>query len=280
MSTIRSEISTYFGKTVSGFVANKFKVEIASMNMETLRFYVKKVSIPYETLNFSEDVYVSDVTLAKPRNIMSVQTPSEVSFTFRMDPENSIIKRLETLFSSTHNVDNFEVTRNPTLFTITVTLYGTDHAVKYSSTLKNCSLVKMETYDLDASDRKLKEYSATFLCNRIGIPQYASTGASLEVAINTTCQRIKDAYDAAKRKYNDKLNGQPSGEVTTNVMDYALDSSNIIPTFVTMVNNTKQCRWDEKFPIGIDLPAPTRSYLYNRLIREGVTANRIQNGTA
>lgn len=278
MATIRNEISTYFGKTISGFVANKFRVDISAMNMDTLRFYVKKVSIPYETLNFSEDVYVSDVTLAKPRNVMSVQTPSEVSFTFRMDPENAIIHRLETLFASTHNVDNFEVTRSAKLFTITVTVYGTDYAVKYSTTLKNCSLVKMETYDLDSSDRKLKEYSATFLCNRIATP-YAKTGASLEVAVNTSCQKLKDAYDAAKRKYNSKLNEQPSLDVNINVMDRALDTSNIIPTYVAMVNNSKPCRWDEKFPIGIQLPAPTKTYLYDRLLREGVTADRIQNGT-
>lgn len=274
--TLRSEISTYFGKTVSGFVANKFKVDIAAMGMETLRFYVKKVSIPYETLNFNEDIYVSDVTLARPRNVLSVQTPSEVSFTFRMDPENAIIHRLETLFASTHNIENFEVTRTAKLFTITVTLYGTDHAVKYSTTLKNCSLVKMETYDLDASDRKLKEYSVTFLCNRIGTP-YAKTGASLEV--NTSCQKLKDAYDAAKRKYNDKLKEQPSLNITVDIMDRALDTSNIIPAYVAMVNNAKQCRWDEKFPIGMDIPSPARSYLYNRLIKEGVSADRIQNGT-
>lgn len=278
--TLRSEISTYFGKTVSGFVANKFMVEISAMNMSTLRFYVKKVSIPYETLNVSEDIYVSDVTLAKPRNITSVQTPSEISFAFRMDPENTIIKSLESLFASTHNIQTFEVTRSAKLFNITVTLYGTDHSVKYSKSFNNCSIIKMESYDLDASDRKLKEYSATFLCNRIDYSQYSSTGASVEVAINTSCQKLKDAYDAAKKKYTGVLNGQPSTAITTEVIDKALNESNIIPTYVNMLNNSKACRWDEKFPIGVDIPVAARTHLYNRLIKGGVPADHIQNGTA
>lgn len=276
MSTIRSEISTYFGKTVSGFVANKFKVEIASMNMETLRFYVKKVSIPYETLNFSEDIYVSATTLARPRNIISVQTPTEVSFTFRMDPENTIIKRLETLFYSTHNNNTYEVTKNPKLFTITVTLYGTDHAVKYSSTLKNCSLVKMETYDLDASDRKLKEYSATFLCNRIGIPQYADT-SSTKLKTVTSCQELLNKYKAALLKYQDSLNTSENTSLglTKDDVNRAFSASNVISIYVNLLNNSGPCRFDEKFPIGRQLTNPIRDYVYRALISNGVPSDHI-----
>jgi hypothetical protein len=246
------------------------------MNMETLRFYVKKVSIPYETLNFSEDVYVSATTLARPRNVISVQTPSEVSFTFRMDPENSIIKRLESLFYSTHNNNTFEVTKNPKLFTITVTLYGTDHAVKYSSTLKNCSLVKMETYDLDASDRKLKEYSTTFLCNRIGIPQYADTSSSKLKAV-TSCQELLNKYKAALLKYQDSLNTSENTSLglTKDDIDRAFSTSNVISIYVNLLNNSGPCRFDEKFPIGRQLAGPIRDYLYKALISNGVPSDHI-----
>lgn len=278
MATDRSEISTYFSSRVSGFVANKFRVDIEAMNMETLRFYAKKVSIPYETLNFLEDIYVSDMTLAKPRNIISVQTPSEATFTFRMDPDNAIIKRLEALFASTHNINNFEVTRNPTLFTITVTLYGADLEEKYKSVLLNCSVAKMETYDLDASDRKLKEYSVTFLCNRVGPRDYASTSTTGNATkAIVTCQKLLTNYKAALAKYQDSLNrsDRTSLGLTNNDIDKAFSDSNVIEIFYNLVNNSSTCRFNEKFPVGKQLSNPIRDYVYRRLIDNGISQDRI-----
>ncbi len=278
MSTNRSEISTYFGKTVSGFVANKFRVDISAMNMETLRFYVKKVSIPYETLNFSEDIYVSATTLARPRNVISVQTPSEVSFTFRMDPENSIIKKLQSLFYSTHNNNTFEVTKNPRLFTISITLYGSDLIEKYKRILNNCSLVKMESYDLDASDRKLKEYSVTFVCNRIRPSDYASTsttGNATKAIIS--CQKLLTDYKAALAAFQDSLNmsKNTSTALTIEDVDTAFSDSNVISLFYNLVNNSAVCRFDEKFPLGWQFEGPIKDYVYKALIRNGIPPDRI-----
>lgn len=276
MSTIRSEISTYFGKTVSGFVANKFRVDISAMNMETLRFYVKNVSIPYETLNFSEDVYVSATTLARPRNVISVQTPSEISFTFRMDPENAIIKSLAGLFSSTHNIKTFEVTKNPVLFTISVTLYGTDFVEKYSKIFNNCSLVKMETYDLDASDRKLKEYSVTFLCNRILPSDYSSTSTTGNKArVITTCSKLLSDYQSALLCYQDLLNHTKATSMaqTTSDIDNAFRVSNVISYFVNLVNSN--CRFAGKFPIGMSVSPQNKAYVRAALAKNGVPPDNI-----
>jgi len=282
MSTIRSEISTYFGKTVSGFVANKFRVDISAMNMETLRFYVKKVSIPYETLNFLEDVYVSDVTLAKPRNIMSVQTPSEITLTFRMDPENDIIKNLETLFYSTHNTRTYEVTRSAELVTVTVAVYGTDFVEKYSNTFNNCTLVKMENYDLDMSDRKLKEYSVTFLCNRISSNEYTSTSTSGNKAkVEMNCSRLLAKYKAALVAYKDSINSSKNTSMglTKRDIDRAFSSSGVISVFYNLINNSAKCRFDEKFPIGMELSGTIRQYVYDALVYNKIPPDRISQDT-
>lgn len=274
--TLRSQVSTYFGKTVSGFVANKFIVEMSAMNMETLKFYVKKVSIPYETLTFTEDIYVSDVTLAKPKNTLMVQTPSEISMVFRMDPENAIIKRLETIFASTHNVNTFEVAKNPILFTTSITLYGTDYKQKYANTFYNCSIVHMENYDLDMSDRKLKEYNVTILCNRIAPSQYTSTISSA-IKMETSCQELIDKFRAAMRKYKSALDRRDKtvSEITTNDVDRAFSESNVINIYVNLLNNSGPCRWDEKFPIGMDFTQPIKDYIQRALLRNHVPQDHI-----
>lgn len=277
--TVRSEVSTYFGKSISGFVANKFVVSISGMGFGNLRFYAKRISIPFETLLFNEDVYISDVTLARPKNVIAVQTHSEINMTFRMDPENTIIKELSRLFNTTHNINTFEATGTPALFNISIAVYGGNNSLKYSETFENCSVVSMTSYDLDASDRKLKEYEATFLCNRVGNKDYAGTKSGGKIAIQTTCQEIRDNYYAAKRKYVERMNKPLASQISVSDIDAALDTSNIIKYYIRLISN-KPCYQDEKFVIGSEIPlGGPREYLKSRLAKGGVPAANIIDGT-
>lgn len=274
MST-RNEISAYFSKNISGFVANKFIVEISGINFSPLRFYVKKISMPFETINLSEDIYVSESTLAKPKNVLSVNTTSELSLTLRMDSDNQIIKALESLYRSTHNISKFEASGRPTLVNISIRVYGDNYSEKYSKLYTNCILVKMESYDVDSSDRKLKEYSTSFICNNIGPNEYTSTDASARVARVVNCQQLLDEYRNAVNIYKVELNKTNQGNISIEYMQGALSVSNIIQKYINLLNNSAKCEFNEKFVIGFDIPPNTRQYLKSVLSRNGVPDNMI-----
>lgn len=253
-----SDISEYFGKGVSGFVGNKFRVEISALGFPKLRFYVKKCSIPFENLVFVEDIYVSDSTLAKPKNVISVQSWYDLSMTLRMDESNQIIKSLQTLFRSTHNLGKYEVSRSPTLFTVSVTVYGANYETVYSRGFSNCSIVEMNAYDVDSSDRKLKEYELKILTN--GNPMYSSTGSMVplsdgaKVKCTDEAAKIQAALKKYKIAYNKYKSPSPEGNYYFNesrIMQ-ALTESSILVVLAAAKKNSNVCsRIDTFFPFDI-----------------------------
>lgn len=194
MKTI-NEVGQYFGKSVSGFVANKFIVEMSALGFGNLRFYVKKFSIPFENLIFVEDIYVSKSTLARPKNVLAVQSYYEVTFTVRMDKDNSIIKNLERLFKATHNNTTYETVapNRASLFALAITVFGANGSPVYHKGFDNCMIVDMSSYDVDSSDRKLKDYDIKVLTN--GIPGYSST-------VQVKCSEYRTRLEAARKAYN------------------------------------------------------------------------------
>lgn len=207
MKTI-NEVGQYFGKSVSGFVANKFIVEMSALGFGNLRFYVKKFSIPFENLIFVEDIYVSNSTLARPKNVLAVQSYYEVTFTVRMDKDNSIIKNLERLFKATHNNTTYETVapNRASLFALAITVFGANGSPVYHKGFDNCMIVDMSSYDVDSSDRKLKDYDIKVLTN--GIQGYSSTNSKvpLEGNVQVKCSEYRTRLEAARKAYSTEFN--------------------------------------------------------------------------
>lgn len=253
-----SEISEYFGKGVSGFVGNKFRVEIAALGFHKLRFYVKKCAMPFENLMFVEDIYVSESTLARPKNVIAVQSWYDLSMTLRMDESNQIIKNLQSLFRSTHNLAKYETSRSPTLFTVSIVVYGANYETVYSKGFSNCSIVEMNAYDVDSSDRKLKDYEIKILTN--GNPMYSNTNSMVPLADGAKVKCTDEAakIQAALKKYRDAYNKykspSPEGNYYFNesrIMQ-ALTESSILAVLGAAKKNSNICsRINGFFPFDI-----------------------------
>ncbi len=278
-----SEISKYFSGAISGFVANRFKITISAMRFQNLRFYAKKVSLPYETLLFTEDIYVSDVTLAKPRNVLAVQTYSELGVVFRMDPENTIIKQLEGLFAATHNLSKFETTANKQLFTISLTVYGADYQIKKQYTYNNCTLFEMNSYDVDASDRKFKEYDVKFTCNRVAPNDYAQTHSNGQLALKTSCAKLSNDLKAAYDRFNSECNKRKSGSpvngvyLTEDDIISSITTSGIFNAYANARQSLDKCK-NIKTPlsIGNDFPSSAIPKILQMANTAGIPSNEIE----
>lgn len=278
----RQEISTYFSSNVSAFVANKFHVTIGSMDFKYLQFYAKKISLPYETLRFVEDIYVSDVTLAKPRNVLEVQTYSEISMTFRVDSENKIIDELEKMFSRTHNLFKFETVKNTRLFNIRVDIIGANHEIKNTYKYENCSLFEMSSFDVDASDRKFKEYEVKFTCNRIGLNDYTSTKSSAAIRSITNCSKLaadlKRAYSAFYAECNSRKNPSPVNgkHMTTKGILEALQASQLFNSYANAKVDKATCRSSptEVF-LGDDFPSEALPRIYEMAASVGIPQSEV-----
>lgn len=273
MMDIKQEMTTYFGNRISGFVGNKYIVHISSMDIEDLRFYAKSVSLPYETLNMVEDIYVSFNTLARPKNVISVQTYSDLNITFNMDSENRIIKKLTSIFKTNHNLSTFETTRSRANILVKVEVFGHDGLKVNEYSYSNCEIFNMESYDLDASDRKFKEYKVTFTCNRISKDKtnsgYSDTKSNpAGQLLVASCPSLLDAYNKAYAKYLELLhnpvdaNGKPlevagrfdanayeikggassvANEDALNIHLNAINQSGILNRFLEIVNRGNKC---------------------------------------
>jgi len=279
----RQEISTYFSGNVSAFVANKFHVKIGAMDFRYLQFYAKKISLPYETLRFVEDIYVSDVTLAKPKNVLEVQTYSEISMTFRVDPSNTIIKELETIFAGTHNLSKFETVRNNNLFTITVEVIGSAHEVKNTYTYKNCALFEMVSFDVDASDRKFKEYEVKFICNRIGVDDYTSTKSSSRIGNLTNCAKVaadlKRAYDRFASECKQRRSPSPVGSnyMTKEAVIGALQASQLFDAYAKAKVDKATCKnAPTEVSIGDDVPTDAWPTIYKMAENAGIPQSEVK----
>jgi len=293
------EMTTYFGNTISGFVGNKYIVTIKDSNggevYSNIRFYAKSVTLPYETLNLVDDIYVSLTTLAKPKNVLSVQTYSDLSVTFRMDSENQIIKSLASIFATNHNLAKFETTKTRAKVSVEVSIYGSDGNIKNSYSYENCEIFAMDSYDLDASDRKFKEYKVTFTCNRIGDSGYDSTKSKPLGSIpfvKTSCSKLLDEYNLAFKKYQFNLrdsnrmvgNGTAqgekgsTGEVVNSGLEIhrnAINKSGILTAFKAILNS--KCP-PEGMPTQLKLSNPdnaTGEALKKMVYAAGFTSNQV-----
>lgn len=278
----RQEISTYFSNNVSAFVANKFHVTIGSMDFKYLQFYAKKISLPYETLRFVEDIYVSDVTLAKPRNVLEVQTYSEISMTFRVDPNNTIVKELESIFAGTHNLSKFETVRNTNLFTIKVDVIGAKHEVKNTFSYANCVLFEMASFDVDASDRKFKEYEVKFICNRIGVDDYTSTKSSASIGTITNCAKLaadlRRAYDRFASECNKRRNPSPVNghRMTKDGIIAALQASQLFNAYANAKVDKATCRSSPtEVRLGDDVPNEAWTRIYDMAASAGIPQSEV-----
>lgn len=237
-----NEISNYFSANVTGFVANKYRVTISSMSMGDLRFYVKKTAFAYEKLNTVEDIYVSTSSLARPRNVLSVNTPIELSISFRMDANNRIIKDLEAIFKANHNLARFEASGNKAgLCTVTIELFDSNYSTVYSKTYTNCTIFDMKEYNVDSSSRKFADYDVTFVCNHISPNDYKSTKGTKDNKAQTVsepCAAVRDAWMKALKAFNAAVTSIPrmdSSDEQRNKYIKAIDESNILPAYLAVI---------------------------------------------
>lgn len=207
-----NNVTHYFGNKISGYVANKFLLTMSGFGFGDLTYYARKVTLPYATLNTIDDIYVSDITLARPKLVTSVQTHSEIGITFRMDPENKIILALESIYGANHSLSTFEAVADNSTFTLRVAPYNSTGEEINVYNYYNCEIYEMSSYDLDNADRKLKEYDIKILCNRISNQKdgsvksgyYSSKSANTYA---TNCNKLSQAITDALKKFANLCNG-------------------------------------------------------------------------
>lgn len=270
------EMGTYFSKSVSAFVANKYKISITTMD-SSIRFYAKNVSLPYETLNTVDDIYINDVTLARPKNVLSVQTPVEITVNFRMDPTNRILAELENIFNSNHNLAKFEAVKHTNgtpsnLVSIHIEVYGPKGNVVNSKTYNNCTILAMKDYTVDASDRKFKEYEVVFTSNGNTPLQYKNTAAGGTfggTATVTKCSTLRDAFHKALQSYYSEANrGAPNGPKAPYYI--SILKKNNIPGLLKQLKSSPTCRPIEKIKMSASVDAVDMPVMNKYLSENGI----------
>ena len=270
------EMGIYFSKSVSAFVANKYKISITTMD-SSIRFYAKNVALPYETLNTVDDIYINDITLARPKNILSVQTPVEITVNFRMDPTNRILAELENIFNSNHNLAKFEAVKyreekKSHLVTVSVEVYNPSGKIVNSKTYHSCTILSMKDYTVDSSDRKFKEYEVVFTSNGKEPLQYKNTAAGGTLGGTATvvkCSALRDEFHKALQAYySEASRGAPDGPKAPYFI--SILKKNNIPELLKQLKSSTKCRPIEKIKMSASVDATDMPMMNKYLSENGI----------